>query len=139
MTKISRKLSFFRKNYYSLFGCFWMVLALFYFLSHDWDKNQNYFNIIMSVGYLMISVLHFYQAYQNRGNNGEYIEWDHEFINYKPSMGKSYSYKIEKLINLTVATNNLIIKAPNARGTMAPLKGYSEEDIQKLRESFPAK
>ena len=87
----------------------------------------------------MISVLHFYQAYQNRGNNGEYIEWDHEVINYKPSMGKTYSYKIEKLINLTVATNNLIIKAPNARGTMAPLKGYAEEDIQKLRESFPAK
>tara|TARA_B100000929_G_scaffold280507_1_gene258562 strand:+ start:216 stop:635 length:420 start_codon:yes stop_codon:yes gene_type:complete len=138
MTRISKDLSFFRKNYYSLFGGFWLILALFYFLSHDWDVNKNYFNIIMCIGYFIIAALYLYQAYQNRGNNGEYIEWDEESIIYKPSMGKTHSYKIQKLTNLTVATNNLIIKAPNARGTMAPLKGYSEEDIQKLRKSFPA-
>ena len=136
MNRISRNLSFFRKNYYSLFGCFWMILAVFYFLSNDWDEPQNYFNLIMSVGYLIIGALYFYQAHQNRGNNGEYIEWDDEFIIYKPAQGKIHSYKLKKLISLTVATNNLIIKAPNAQGTMAPLKGYAEEDIEKLRSSF---
>ncbi|CAL67202.1 hypothetical protein [Christiangramia forsetii] len=92
----------------------------------------------MSGAYVIVSVLYFYQAYQNRGNNGEYIEWDSESIKYKPSQGKTHSYKIKKIISLTVATNNLIIKAPNSQGTMASLKGYVEEDLQKLRQSFPA-
>jgi len=136
MTRISRKLSFFRKNYYSLFGCFWMILAVFYLLSSEWDEGREYFDFIMAVAYFIVSGLYFYQAHQNRGNNGEYIEWDDEFIIYKPAQGKIHSYKLKKLIRLTVATNNLIIKAPNAQGTMAPLKGYSDEEIEKLRSSF---
>lgn len=138
MTRISRNLSFFRKNHYSIFGVFWLLLAVFYLLSAEWDEPQEYFEFIMFGAYLVVSGLYFYQAYQNRGNNGEFIEWNNECITYKPSQGRTHSYKIEKLISLTVAKNNLIIKAPNVKGTMAPLKGYSEEDLQKLRQSFPA-
>jgi len=136
MTRISRDLSFFRKNHYSIFGVFWLLLAIFYLLSAEWNEPQNYFNFIMAGGYFIIAVGYFYMAHKNRGNNGEYIEWDSESITYKPSMGKIHSFKIEKLMSLTVATNNLIIKAPNAQGTMASLKGYCEEDIEKLRSSF---
>jgi len=136
MTRISRKLSFFKRNYYLIFGCFWLILPVFYLLSYVWYENQNNFNIIISGGYFIISALYFYQAHQNRGNNIEYIEWDEETITYKPAQGKIHSYKLKKLISLTVATNNLIIKAPNAQGTMAPLKGYSDEEIEKLRTEF---
>jgi len=136
MTRISRNLSFFKRNYNSFFGLFWSLMAVFYLLSAEWDEGREYFDFIMAVAYFIVSGLYFYQAHQNRGNNGEYIEWDDEFIIYKPAQGKIHSYKLKKLINLSVATNNLIIKAPNAQGTMAPLKGYSDEEIEKLRSSF---
>lgn len=136
MTRISRDLSFFKRKYNSIFGCFWLLMAVFYLLSAEWDEDREYFEYIMAGAYFIVSGLHFYQAYQNRGNNGEYIEWDEETITYKPAEGKIHSYKIRKLISLTVASNNLIIKAPNAQGTMAPLKGYSDEEIEKLRTEF---
>jgi len=136
VTRISRDLSYFKRNHYSIFGVFWLLLAVFYLLSAEWDEPQEYFEFIISGAYLVVSGLYFYQAYQNQGNNGEYIEWDNECISYKPSQGRIHSYKIGKLISLTVATNNIIIKAPTAQGTMAPLKGYSEEDLQKLRSEF---
>ena len=136
MTRISRNLNFFQRNHYSIFGIFWLLMAGFYLLSSEWGEDRTTFEFFMSGAYLIISLLYFYQAYQNRGNKGEFIEWDSESIKYKAYQGKTHSYKIGKLMSLTVATNNLIIKAPNAQGTMAPLKGYAEEDIQKLRSSF---
>lgn len=136
MTRISRNLSFFKRNYNSVFGLFWSLMAVFYLLSAEWDEGEENFSFIMAGGYFLIAAGYFYMAYQNRGNNGEYIEWDDEFIIYKPAQGKIHSYKSKKLIRLSVATNNLIIKAPNAQGTMAPLKGYSNEEIEKLRSSF---
>lgn len=86
--------------------------------------------------YFFAGLGYFYQAFRNKGRKGEYIEWDQDFLAYKPNLGKLHRYPIRQLKGVTVAENNLIIKAPNAQGTMAPLKGYSENDILKLRDAF---
>lgn len=136
MQRISRKLSFFRRNHHMIFGCLWISMAALYLLFSDWDDIQPTFEILIGFGYLIISILYFYQAYQNRGDLGEYIEWNEDILRFKPNLGKVQTFKLGNLIKLTVAENNFIIKAPNAQGTMAPLKGYSKEDIIKLREAF---
>ena len=100
------------------------------------ENDSPTFNWLMGVAYLLIGLGYFYNAFNNSGKKGEYIEWDEERLNYKQNMGKVYSYKLNSLIALTVTKNNLIIKAQNAQGTMAPLKGYSEEDLEKLRARF---
>lgn len=136
MTRISRKVSFFKRNHYLIFGCLWLFMSITYFLSND-AAERSTSEWLFSIGYLIIAVLYFFNAYKYRGKRAEYIEWDEQNLKYQQSMGKLYSYKIENLINLTVAENNLVIKAPNAQGTMASLKGYSEADILKLKTRFP--
>lgn len=136
MTRISRKLSFFKRNHYFIFGFFWLLMAFFYLLDAEWGEDKSVFEFVMSGAYLLVSILYFYSAYKQSGEKGEYIEWDENLLIYKQNLGKIHSYKIESLTNLTVAKNNLIIKARNGQGTMAPLKGYSEEDLQLLWAEF---
>jgi hypothetical protein len=135
MTRISRKVSFFKRNHYLIFGCLWLFMSVTYYLSND-STERSTSEWLFSIGYLIIAILYFFSAYKYRGKRTEYLEWDDENLNYQQSLGKLHSYKIENLISLTVAENNLVIKAQNAQGTMAPLKGYSDEDIRKLKSRF---
>lgn len=132
MTRISRKVSFFKRNHYLIFGCLWLFMSVTYYLSND-STERSTSDWLFSIGYFIIAGLYFFSAYKYREKRAEYIEWDDENLNYQQCLGKLHSYKIDNLISLTVAENNLVIKAPNAQGTMAPLKGYSEEDILKLK------
>ncbi|TRO65280.1 hypothetical protein [Christiangramia sabulilitoris] len=136
MQRINRKLGFFKRHHFTLFGFFWLVLGVFYFLLNLGGDESLSFNWIIGIAYLVVGLLYLFQAYRSRNKDAEYIEWNHEKLNYKPNMGKVHSYKLESLINITVSKNNLIIKAPGAQGTMAPLKGYSKDDISKLRGAF---
>jgi len=136
MQRITRNLSFFRRNQYLLFGVFWTLMSIFYLLSHILAEVDGTFNYYMSFGYLIIGLLYFYQNYRYRHKKGEFIEWNDTVLNYQQNFGKFYSFKLNSLINITVTRENLIIKAQNAQGTMASLKGYSEEDIAKLRGKF---
>ncbi|WP_026915539.1 hypothetical protein [Christiangramia portivictoriae] len=136
MHRITRKLSFFRRNQFVLFGVFWILMSTFYLLSQILSEEDSTFNYFMSFGYLIIGLLYFYQNHRYGQKKGEYIEWNDTVLNYQQNFGKFHSYKISSLINTTVTKNNFIIKAQNAQGTMASLKGYSEEDIARLKERF---
>ena len=136
MQRITRKLSFFRRNQFILFGIFWTLMSIFYLLSQILVEEDGTFNYFMSFGYLIIGLLYFYQNYRGGHKKGEFIEWNDTVLNYQQNFGKFYSFKLNSLINITVTRENLIIKAQNAQGTMASLKGYSEEDIAKLRGKF---
>ena len=136
MQRITRKLSFFRRNQFILFGIFWTLMSIFYLLSQILVEEDGTFNYFMSFGYLIIGLLYFYQNYRCGHKKGEFIEWNDTVLNYQQNFGKFYSFKLSSLINVTVTRENFIIKAQNAQGTMASLKGYSEEDIAKLRARF---
>ncbi|WP_405198191.1 hypothetical protein [Christiangramia sp. LLG6405-1] len=136
MQRISRKLNFFRRNQFLLFGVFWTLMSIFYLVSQIIVEEDGTFNYFMSFGYLIIGLLYFYQNYRYGHKKGEFIEWNDTVLNYQQNFGKFYSFKLGSLINVTVTRNNLIIKAQNAQGTMASFKGYSEEDLAKLRARF---
>ncbi|MCB7480806.1 hypothetical protein [Christiangramia sediminis] len=110
-------------------------MGIFYLLNNHFSSEDfSIFNLVMASVYFLLAISYFYMAY--RGDNSEFLEWDDEVLIYKPTQGKIHSYKIDKTPAITVTRNNLIIKAPNAQGTMASLKGYSEKDLEKLRASF---
>lgn len=111
-------------------------MSIYYLLSQILSEEDSTFNYFMSFGYLIIGLLYFYQNYRYGQKKGEYLEWNDTVLNYQQNFGKLHSYKINSLINITITQNNFIIKAQNARGTMASLKGYSEEDIARLKERF---
>ncbi|GAA4319824.1 hypothetical protein GCM10023115_46510 [Pontixanthobacter gangjinensis] len=137
MTRINRKLGFFKRNYYSIFGSLWLALGIVYYLNKNYSEEKLLtFNFVISICYVILSMLYFYKAFGKPENNKEFIEWDDNVLNYKPIRGKIHSYKINDLINLKVSNSNLIIKAPDAKGTMAELNGYSETDLQKLESRF---
>ncbi|WP_295178759.1 hypothetical protein [uncultured Christiangramia sp.] len=136
MHRITRKLNFFRRNHFILFGAFWILMSIFYLFSQILSAEDSTFNYFMSFGYLIIGLLYFYQNHRYGQKKGEYIEWNDTVLNYQENFGKFYSFKLSSLINVTVTRENFIIKAQNAQGTMASLKGYSEEDIAKLRARF---
>jgi len=103
-------------NQFFLFGIFWTLMSILYLLSQILVEEAGTFNYYMSFGYLIIGLLYFYQNY-----------------------GKFYSFKLSSLMNITVTRGYLIIKAQNAQGTMASLKGFSEGDVAKLRARFDNK
>ena len=136
MTRIYKKLNFFKRNHNLIFGFLWLGVGITYFLNIIYSEEQKTFNLVMAVFYVILAALYFYQEFRSKENKGEYIEWDDDNLNYKIHLGKLHSYKISSLIKVVVSENNLIIKAPNSQGTMASLKNYSEEDLQKLRSRF---
>ena len=136
MYRIERKLSFFKRNFNVIFGVFWCIFSLSYLLINLTEKNSRTFYWFIGVGYLLIGLGYFYNAFKDGDNRGEYIEWDDERLNYKQNLGKIYSNKLNSLIAITVTKNNLIIKVQNSQGTLASLKGYSEEDLARLRARF---
>ena len=138
MVRIERKLNFFKRNFNLIFGVFWSAMGISYLLINLDENDSRLFNWLMGCGYLLIGLGYFYMSFKNGSKKGEYIEWNDEELNYKQNLGKLHSYKLNRLIDLTVAEHNLIIKAPNSKGTMAPLKGYSEDDLEKLRKRFGA-
>lgn len=137
MTRITRKLSFFKQNHFVIFGVLWTILAIAMFIIAIFDEDSKWFSRVLLPGlYLLSAILYFIGAIRMKGKNSEYIEWDHEKLIVKKQNEKPKGYLLSNLNNLTIATQDLIIKAPNASGTMMDLKGYSEDDIQKLRADF---
>lgn len=137
MTRINKKLSFFRRYYNLIFGILWLLMGLFYMLSRYFSEDNSVWNnFTLVIFYIVLGLLYFFRSYWESRQNGEFIEWNDEFLIYKPIGQKIQVYKINELSGLTVSNNDLIIKAPGAQGTMVELKGYCEEDIAKLRSQF---
>ena len=111
-------------------------MSIFYLVSQIIVEEDGTFNYFMSFGYLIIGLLYFYQNYRYGHKKGEFIEWNDTVLNYQQNFGKFYSFKLSSLVNVTVTRENFIIKSQNAQGTMASLKGYSEEDIAKVSARF---
>ncbi|MDT0643525.1 hypothetical protein RM553_11840 [Zunongwangia sp. F363] len=137
MTRITRKTGFFKNNQFLIFAIFWFLLAIAMFITSSLEENAPWFRrFLLPCLYLIPSILYFISALQIKGKNSEYIEWNEERLIVKKQGEKPIEYKLSDLKNLTVANNDLIIKAPKATGTMMSLKGYSEEELQKLQLEF---
>ena len=137
MTRIHKKLGFFTRNYYLIFGILWLGLGIIYLQNNNYAEKEGLpFDFFLVIFYVFLSSLYFYRAYRMTGNPGEFIEWNEDYLNYKQYQAKLKSYEINSLTAITLTENNLIIHAPQSRGIMPPLKGYSEIDIEKLRARF---
>ena len=104
------------------------------FTNAIFDEDSKWFSRFLLPGlYLLLGLLYFVAIRKNKIRNSEYIEWDHEKLIVKKQNEKPNGYLLSTLNDLKVTTDDLVIKAPDASGTMMNLKGYSEDDIRKLR------
>ena len=131
MQKIIKKTSFFKKYLYYIFAAFWLIFgAYYYFLSEG--KGA----VFISVLYLIAGLLHALVAFKQGGKNAEYIAWDEEKLIIARLHQKPKTYYFTSEVNIHLSNYNLIIKAPRATGDMVELKGFTEEDLDLLREKF---
>lgn len=131
MQKIIKKTSFFKKYLYYIFATFWLIFgAYYYFLSEG--KGA----VFISVLYLIAGLLHALVAFKQGGKNAEYIAWDEEKVIVARLHQKPKAYYFSSEVNIHLSNYNLIIKAPRATGDMVELKGFTEEDLDLLREKF---
>ena len=136
MTRISRDLSFFRENYMIIMAILWLVIGITSFFLQDDAKEGFFKDHFVAIGYTIVGILYGFSAFKNRSKNAEYIEWDDQNLIIQKAGAKALNYRLTETNEITVTPNNLIVKAPNAAGTMAELKGYSEEDIALLKSRF---
>ena len=129
MQKIEKHNGFFRRYYYSLFGSFYLIIAVAMFFIADSSS-------VMSDGYFVIGIGYFVGQYFFGGSTKEYISWDHNKIVLKQWCQKEVSFTLAEIDHINVSEYNLTIKKGAAAGTMMDLQGFKPEDIQQLQKDF---
>ncbi len=129
MQKIEKYNGFFRRHYYSLFGSFYLIIAVTMFFIADSSS-------VMSYGYFAFGIGYFVVQYFSGGSTEEYISWDHDKIVLKQWCQKEVSFTLAEIDYINVSDYNLTIKKGAAAGTMMDLQGFKPEDIQQLQEDF---
>ena len=81
-------------------------------------------------------MLHALVAFKQGGKNAEYIAWYEEKVIVARLHQKPKTYYFSPEVNIHLSNYNLIIKAPRAAGDMVELKGFTEKDLDLLREKF---
>ncbi len=130
MQKIEKNINFFKKNLNYIFAVFWILMGLAFYLTSDRGKY------LIPVLYMISGFLYAFLAYKQRGRNTEYVAWDDEKIIVGRLHQKPKTYNFGPELNIHLSNYHLIIKAPKATGDMVQLKGFSEEDLDLLRDKF---
>ncbi|PRX41945.1 hypothetical protein [Salegentibacter salegens] len=91
---------------------------------------------LIPVLYVISGSLYAFLAYKQSGRNTEYITWDDEKLIVARLHQKPKTYHFTPEVNIHLSNYHLIIKAPKATGDMVELKGFTEEDLDLLREKF---
>jgi hypothetical protein len=90
----------------------------------------------VSTLYGISGILYAWLAYKQKDRNTEYIAWDEEKLIVARLHQKPKTYYFSPEVNIHLSNYNLIIKAPRAAGYMVELKGFTEKDLDLLREKF---
>ena len=131
MPQISKKVTFFRRNYFFIMGGIWGLMGVLMIIFQVMD--------VMAYGYTLIGLIYAVVGYLKRDLALEFISWDEEKIEISEWQQSTQSYKWENIDAINVSATNLTIKSGPADGTMVELKGYIETDIEKLKtELIPA-
>ncbi|MBZ9632564.1 hypothetical protein LB465_17425 [Salegentibacter sp. LM13S] len=131
MQKIEKKVNFFKRNLNYIFAVLWISMGLANYFFTDGRVA-----ILISSLYLISGLLYAWLAYKQKDRNTEYIAWDDEKLIVARLHQQPKAYNFAPEVNIHLASNNLIIKAPKATGDMVELKGFSEEDLELLRDKF---
>ncbi|SFG14298.1 hypothetical protein SAMN04488033_13031 [Salegentibacter agarivorans] len=131
MPQISKKVTFFRRNYFFIMGGIWGLMGVLMIIFQVMD--------VMAYGYTLIGLIYAVVGYLKRDLALEFISWDDEKIEISEWQQSTRSYKWENIDGINVSATNLTIKSGPVDGTMVELKAYTETDIEKLKtELIPA-
>ncbi|WP_286760343.1 hypothetical protein [Salegentibacter sp. UBA1130] len=131
MPQISKKVTFFRRNYFFIMGGIWGLMGVLIIIFQVMD--------VMAYGYTLIGLIYAVVGYLKRDLALEFISWDDEKIEISEWQQSTRSYKWENIDGINVSSTNLTIKSGPVDGTMVELKAYTETDIEKLKtELIPA-
>ncbi|MCF4101020.1 hypothetical protein L1I30_05035 [Gillisia sp. M10.2A] len=119
-----------RKYYNLVFAILWGFVGVGYFFTEE-NKFLGVLYLMLSLGYI---IFHIYNI--KRGRNQDYVKWDDHVLEIGQAGVEQLRYPFEEIDSITITKNNLIIKSGAAAGTMVELKGFSEEDIETLKERF---
>lgn len=121
----------FRKYQHWIMAALWLGFGLLYVL------NDNPLNV-MSFGYVFVGIgeisLQLYN--QKKGRAEESISWNEEEVIVQELFQKPKIYRIEEIDQITITTNNFLLKSGAAKGVMLELEGFSEEDKEMLKARF---
>ncbi len=133
MTRIEKKIGFYKKNIQILFGIFWLCIALFMFLIAEEGKY------IAPSLYLVGGILYIFAGFNiYKKRNSEYVAWNVEELIVAQLFSKPMTYPVDEHHSITVSEKHLTVKAPKAKGVMLDLKGFAAADIKKLQARFAA-
>jgi hypothetical protein len=125
MPKISKKSSFFRRNYFLILGGFWGFMGLALIIVQA--------NEFIAYPYTILGLLYAGYGFMKKDLPLEFIRWDQEKLEISEWQQSTRAYRWENIDGINVSETNLTIKSGVANGTMVALETYSREDIQKLK------
>lgn len=125
MPQISKKVGFFRRNYFYITGGFWLGMGIALILVGG--------NDFIAYPYTIFGLIGAGYGYFKKDLPLEFIRWDNEKIEISEWQQSTRSYNWRNIDGINVSATNLTIKSGPAGGTMVELKGYTEADIEKLK------
>ena len=131
MPKIVKTQAWWKVSFNIFFSIMWFAVAVSHFIA------SNYFlGILYSILTLSYISFHYYNKKKDRDH--EFIEWDDRVVTVGRIGAKPLYYYLEEIENITVTSNDLIIKSGAAKGTMVELKGFESDDLELLKSRFGA-
>lgn len=127
MSRIIKTQDFVSRNYYYLFGGFWMLLGIFSY----WVEGLPHY-LYFPVGLAAVVCGYWKQKYHKWA---EYISWDEENLRFR-ELAQEWEFKLQDIEELYFSKTHVTIKAGTAKGSMIDITRYREEDLQKFRSFF---
>lgn len=128
MSKISKKVTFFRRNYFYVIGVGWLLLGVVLLVAKA--------NPFLGYTYTVLGLFYAGYAYFKKDLPREFIRWDDEKIEISEWQQNTKTYLWKDVDSINVSEANLTIKSGAANGTMVALDKYSEAKIKKLRTAL---
>ncbi|SHG70732.1 hypothetical protein SAMN05444483_12335 [Salegentibacter echinorum] len=128
MSQISKKVTFFRRNYFYIIGVVWLFLGVVLLVAKAYP--------FLSYTYTVLGLIYAGYAYFKKDLPREFIRWDDEKIEISEWQQSTKTYFWKDVDSIYVSELNLTIKSGVANGTMVALDNYSKAKIKKLRTAL---
>ena len=132
MTKIIRKRHFFRQYTNLILGVLWLSIGVGYFWIGEIEEFNFLFvfNLFLGLAYLTLHLL-------QKDRNQEFIAWDEEQVILSKWQLKPETYSIAQISRVKITNSYFILNTNlDAPGETMELSGYSEKDIDLLKQRF---
>lgn len=125
MSQISKKVTFFRRNYFYVIGVVWLFLGVILLVAKAYP--------FLGYTYTLLGLIYAGYAYFKKDLPREFIRWDDEKIEISEWQQSTKTYLWKDVDSINVSESNLTIKSGAANGTMVALDNYAEAKIEKLK------